>query len=110
MSMLARVFTTAGSNDYNATAPVNQFSATSPAEDTMLFTGNRQAAGGTGPASGTIARQGMLSDALTQAATGTGGPSVAENMLREQTSANVNRAAGTVASTRGINPALAARM
>lgn len=108
MSMLSSLF--GAENQFKATGPVNKFHATDPTTGATLGQANTQAAGGAGPASGTIGRQNMLSDALTQAAMGTGGPSVAENQLRQATSANVNRAAGTVASTRGINPALAARM
>lgn len=50
-----------------------------------------------------------LADALRAAAAG-GGPSVAEQQLRRTTGENVQRTAGLVASQRGMNPALAARI
>lgn len=97
------------SNDSVIRKPVNQFQATSPAEAGTISTANTQASGGAGPASGTIARQSLLSDQLQAAANGQG-PNPALEQLKQTTQNNINSAAGQVASARGINPALAARM
>lgn len=106
MSVLSSLF--GSNNNYKPTKPVNTFKATSPVQAGTTAQGNTQAAGGAGPASGTIDRQNMLSDQLTQAANGQG-PSPAQEMLKQATSANINTAAGQAASARGVNPALAMR-
>lgn len=49
-------------------------------------------------------------DSLTQRANGTGGPSVAQNMLRQSTDANTAGVASQVASTRSLSPAQQARL
>lgn len=96
-------------NNYNSTAPVNKFNAVDPATGATIAQANTQAAGGGGPASGTIAQQSALSEQLAAAANGQG-PNPALEQLKQTTQQNINSAAGSVASTRGINPALAARM
>lgn len=54
-------------------------------------------------------QQGDLTTMLQEQAAGQG-PSAAQTMLAQETGQNVARAAGSVAGTRGINPALAARL
>lgn len=54
-------------------------------------------------------QQQQVQGALGQTAAGKG-PNPAQEMLRQQTSQNVNQAAGQAASARSVNPALAARM
>jgi hypothetical protein len=54
-------------------------------------------------------QQQSLADALRAASEGRG-PSVAENQLKQTTDQNVQQTAGLIASTRGLNPALAARL
>lgn len=49
-------------------------------------------------------------DMLRQQATGAGGPSPAQMMLRQATQDNISGGASMIASQRGLNPALAARM
>lgn len=49
-------------------------------------------------------------DSLTQRANGTGGPSVAQNMLRQSTDANTAGVASAVASNRSLSPAQQARL
>lgn len=106
MSVISSLF--GAQNSYTPTKPVNKFNATSPVQGGTMQQANSQAAGGAGPASGTIGRQNMLSDQLTAAANGQG-PSPAQEMLKQQTSQNINTAAGQAASSRGVNPALAMR-
>jgi hypothetical protein len=98
-------------NQYNAPlyTPTNTFQSTDPASAAALGQANSQAAGGAGPASGTIAGQNALNAQLQAAANGQG-PNPALAQLQQTTQQNVANAAGTVASQRGINPALAARM
>lgn len=59
--------------------------------------------------SATEARQTALADMLQQQAEGKG-PSLAQLQLQQATQANNSQAASAIASQRGINPALAARM
>lgn len=54
--------------------------------------------------------QGSYIQQLQDAANGQGGPSVAEQLLRRQTDQNNAATASAAASTRGMNPALAARL
>lgn len=96
-------------NNYVATAPQSTFSSTSPTQASTLAQANSQASGGAGPASGTIAAESALSQSLSAAANGQG-PNPALDQLRQTTSQNINTAAGMAASSRGVNPALAARM
>jgi hypothetical protein len=96
-------------NQTQVRTPTNQFKAVSPAAPGTVAAANAQATGAGGPAQDTIQRQSALSDQLTAASRGEG-PNPALEQLKQTTSANVNRAAGTAASMRGVNPALAARM
>jgi len=98
-----------GLNTFRANAPYSTFRSTSPSAAGTLAQGNSQAAGGAGPASGTIGQMSALSQSLEAAANGQG-PNPALEQLRQTTSSNINNAAGMAASARGVNPALAARM
>ncbi len=110
-------------NAFSAYAPMNSFQAYAPTEDfhaeqAKLDESNyanaisgmqNQMLTGQGPASDTIGQQNALAQMLQQQAAGTGGPSVAENMLRQQTQQNAQMQAGAIGGLRGVNTGLAAR-
>src|SRR5216684_2903136 len=90
-------------NPYQFSPVVNQFSA-KPME------GVDAAGGMLGNAQQNYGQQQGYIDMLRQQATGQGGPSVAENLLRQQTDTNNAQAASAIASQRGMNPALQTKL
>ena len=94
-------------NNYQATAPVNAYNAKPADLATTNYGGTIQA--GADQAAQAGVQQNALADMLTSQANG-GGPNPALEQLNPTTSANINNAAGQVAGTRGLNPALAARL
>jgi hypothetical protein len=97
-------------NKFNATAPANTFQATeAPIDRTSYSQAIQDYLAAAGPNGANAAGQNALIGQLQTAANG-GGPNPALEQLRETTNANAARTAGAIASQRGINPALAARM
>jgi hypothetical protein len=94
-------------NDFRATAPVNAFQANGAALDEASYAEAIRRAQENALA--VNPQQQSLVNTLSAAVAGNG-PSVAENQLRRATDQNVQQTAGLIASQRGMNPALAARI
>ncbi len=96
-----------GANSFHANAPVNKWTA----DMSQLQTNNYAPYMGDALAAnrGIQEQEGALASMLSAQAAG-GGPNPALEQLKQTTSQNINNAAGQVASQRGINPALAARL
>ena len=100
-------------NNYQATAPTNQYRAQSATLDQASYAdaikkAQAAAAGGLGTATGTGGQQGQLAQMLTDQAQGKGvNPALAQ--LNQTTNKNIQQSTGMIASQKGINPALAAR-
>lgn len=90
-------------NNYNATAPVNAYQASDNGASAQI-------GGAYANAQNNYGQQQNYINMLQQQASGQGGPSVAAQLLQQQTQSNNQGAASLVASQRGLNPALAARM
>lgn len=90
-------------NTYNAVAPVNSYQASDNGAAGQVGTAYQNAASNYG-------QQQNYIDMLQQQANGTGGPSVAAQLMAQQTQQNNMSAASLVGSQRGLNPAMAARM
>jgi hypothetical protein len=96
-------------------ATQSTYQAQQAALDEISGYGNAVAGGAQGvqaaqqAASTTAANQTELAKLIAQRAAGTG-TSVAQQQLRQTTDENVKKAAGTIASAKGVNPALAARI
>jgi len=112
MNTVSDIFGT--SNKYVAKAPVNKFQA----QQANLTQSNYQptvgaaqtgAAGQMNANAPIQAQESALAQSLNAQAQGQG-PNPALEQLRQTTGQNINTAAGQAASSRGINPALAARL
>lgn len=90
-------------NNYHVDAPVNGFQANDNGASGQIGNAYQNAQQNYGQQSSYI-------QMLQNQANGTGGPSVAAQLLAQQTQQNNQGAASLVASQRGLNPALAARM
>lgn len=94
-------------NEFHATAPVNNFSATAPEIQQQNFGGAiQQSQQGFNQSQGA---QQSLAQALMAQMNGQG-PNPALDQLRQTTDQNTRNAAGLIASQRGLNPALATRL
>lgn len=105
MSFLGDFLSGGAKNNFKAEAPVNTYKADPNALGNygQTIAGAQQAVGGINR------QQGALTGQLANQAAG-GGPNPALEQLHQTTAQNINNAASQVAGTRGINPALAARM
>lgn len=92
-------------NTFHANDRVNQFQATGPARQDY----GSAIQGAIQNGQNNYAAQGSFIDALRAQANGTG-PSVAQGLLSQQTDANNRNAASMIASQRGMNPGLAAKL
>lgn len=101
------VFNQAG--EFQATAPEIQYSPNGADYQGTITRAQQQGLDAYGQGTATAARQSALADQLEQQAAGKG-PSLAQLQLQQATQANAAQAASSVASQKGINPALAARM
>lgn len=75
----------------------------------LLGAGAAEAGQGFSDLQSTIGQQKSFADMLQSAAAGTGGPTLADQQLKDATARNNANAAGFAASSKGLNPALAAR-
>lgn len=108
-------------NNYNATATTNGVQGqvaptTTRSYDPGFAAAQQQFTNGAAGFNATQGQLGALSSAmqgqagqLQQAASGVG-PSLAQMQLQQATDQNVNQAAGTIASQKGIDPGLGARL
>lgn len=96
-------------NEFKAAAPVNTFKADPSQYTSGVNQAQAAALSGTQANTGVQNQQNDLARQLTTQAQG-GGPNPALAQLNQTTAQNINNAASQVAGTRGINPALAARM
>jgi hypothetical protein len=108
-SVLGSVFGSGLTNQYHATAPVSNFQANPNQYNPAVAGAQTAATAGTNANAGIQTQQNALAAQLGAQAAGAG-PNPALAQLRQTTGQNINNAAGQVASTRGINPALAARL
>lgn len=104
-----------GHNDFVATPQLNQFGAAYTPLDETNYSGAQSAGAnvfGAGINESTQAGQGQgsLAALLQQQATGQGGPTVAQQQLQSALAQNQKQAASAIASQRGLNPALGARL
>ncbi len=112
-------FVSNGDDPATAAAKAHQYDSTFVATPAQLAStnyapalanGQVQEAAGFDASTATGGRQGSLADTLQARANGQGGPSIAELQLQQKTDANARAAASLIASQRGINPGLAARL
>lgn len=89
-----------------ALTPQNEFQSNSPIDVAAM---NQQIANSQGNFGTLQAQQQNLAKALLAQSQGEG-PNPAQAMLNQATDRNIKQGAGMIASTKGINPALAARM
>lgn len=94
-----------GQTDFRAQAPTFDMQAYANA----IRQAQMQALGGTAQGNATAAQQQMLADALRAQMLGQG-PSLAQMQLNAARDQNARMAAGAIASQRGVNPALGARL
>jgi len=104
----------AASGNYNAgqaaaAAPQSKFQVDPTQYANTIGAAQNYAAQGLGANQGIQNQESALGQMLTAQANG-GGPNPALAQLQQTTAANNNQAQGQIASTRGINPALAAKM
>lgn len=90
-------------NNFQATAPVNAYQANGAPYA-------QAAQGALGTAAGNEQQQSGYIQQLQQQASGGGAPSPAQMLLQQATTRNNQQAAGAVASQRGMNPGLAAKL
>ncbi len=75
----------------------------------LMGTGVQQEAQGFGNLQDTFGQQKNFAQMLQSAAAGTGGPTMADQQIKDATARNNANAAGFAAGAKGLNPALAAR-
>ena len=104
-----------GHNDFVATPQLNQFGAAYTPLNETDYSGAQSAGAnvfgqGVNESNAAGQNQSALVAQLQQQANGTGGPTLAQQQLASGLAQNQAQSAGAIASQRGLNPALAARL